>query len=657
MKMLLKLLLLFVGLSSTGMAKDVKYPVSAIPKSLLKDARAVLRISEESFTVVSPGKAKYHTKKAFTLFDKTAEELAFLRVPYDKFHTVLYIKGTLYVAMGQEIKSLKKSDIKDIGAFREGSFIDDVRYKIAVFENFPLPCTVEFEFEIEFNGLMFYPDWDPYPVENIAVESSTFKVNVPRNIKLRYKEISFDAFAKKAEQSSQGEEENVKPAIQTAKIDETISQTTYTWNAAFLPVYKEEPFSKYYYPMLYLSPSEFEIAGYKGDMSSWKSLGLFINQLNSGRDGLSAATKDKIKKMVEGLPNNESKIKKIYEYMQSKTRYVGIQLGLGGWQPLPADFVDEKGYGDCKALSNYTKSLLNAAGIPAFYTLISADRQSRPVFLDFPTAEFNHVVLSVPNGKDTLWLECTSQTKAFAYVSTQWIGDRYGLMITPEGGKIVKTGKSKKEENLLNRTGTIRIDAEGNALVEINTQYHAIQEGKRAELVENSNEEQKKWLYDQLSIPSFEILDFKLNRKKSRLPVTEEKLRLSIRKFAAKSGKRMSLQPNLLNRWERMLESTEHRTSEVYLNNNYDFVDLDQFTIQMPEGYDTEYIPEAVEIKTKFGVYQMSCQKEQNKIHYQRRLEMNAGTFPAQSYSELVDFFKKIAKSDKNKIVLINKTL
>jgi hypothetical protein len=74
--------------------------------------------------------------------------------------------------------------------------------------------------------------------------------------------------------------------------------------------------------------------------------------------------------LVKGFDDPVEKVRTLYNYMQQRTRYVSIQVGIGGWQPFLASVVDEKGYGDCKALAHYMKSILDAVGIRSVYTLV-----------------------------------------------------------------------------------------------------------------------------------------------------------------------------------------------------------------------------------------------------------------------------------------------
>ena len=103
--------------------------------------------------------------------------------------------------------------------------------------------------------------------------------------------------------------------------------------------------------------------------------------------------------------------------MQSKSRYIFVALGIGGWQPMLPDEVQKKGYGDCKGLSTYMKILLDEAGIPSYYCKINSANSSVSFDEDFPKMGGNHIILMVPTEKGTIWLENTSQDIAFNHLS------------------------------------------------------------------------------------------------------------------------------------------------------------------------------------------------------------------------------------------------
>ncbi len=99
--------------------------------------------------------------------------------------------------------------------------------------------------------------------------------------------------------------------------------------------------------------------------------------MNNGRDVLPDATKRKIRDITKDLKTIEEKARALYAYLQGKTRYVNIQLGIGGLQPFDATTVDQTGYGDCKALSNYMVAMLKEAGVKGYYSTIMAGDNAR----------------------------------------------------------------------------------------------------------------------------------------------------------------------------------------------------------------------------------------------------------------------------------------
>ncbi|NJK95564.1 MAG: hypothetical protein HC905_12260 [Bacteroidales bacterium] len=127
-----------------------------------------------------------------------------------------------------------------------------------------------------------------------------------------------------------------------------------------------------------------------------------------------------------------------------------------------ASDVDKYGYGDCKALSNYTKALLNAVGVESIYTEI-ANGPGKIIYPQFASMnQTNHVILCVPLEKDTMWLECTNQISPCGYIG-MGNSNRYALLITKQGGKLVKTPEFNKNVNTQRSEITITLDDNGNA--------------------------------------------------------------------------------------------------------------------------------------------------------------------------------------------------
>lgn len=628
----LVLLLVHIGALKAD-DKDKKYPVSEIPVVLRLKAHAVLRVDEQYFTVISEGKGRLTHKYAYTILDEKAEELSQISLFYSSLNKITSLKGTLYDQYGNEISSLKKSDIQDESVSDGFSFQDDGREKLAGFSYTQYPYTVEFEYEKVYDGLLFYPGWYPQIDTYIGVQNAFYEVSIPKEMQLRYKEYNMPRQASKTEDGG---------------------NYIYRWSVKNLEPFRQEPYSaEPLYPAVLLAPSQFSMGKYKGDMSTWKSYGEWQNQLNEGTNDLPESTQNLIKDLVKNTDSEIEKVRLVYEYLQSRVRYVSIQLGIGGWQPFKASFVDEKAYGDCKALSNYTKSLLEVIGIESHYTLVNAGKYAREIRKDFPTQQFNHVILCVPLARDTVWLECTSQSDPFGYMG-EFTGNRDALIITPEGGKLVRTPYYGKNENIQERFAEVIIQENGDAKVNVTTKYNALQEGRLPFVIDYAPEEQKKWLYRNLDIPSFEIEEFSFTRRKDRIPVTTEKLSLNVRKCVTISGKRIFLVPNLLNKVTSAASKTEDRKSNVKLRYAYQHIDSIQY--QIPEKYILEYKPEDVEISSDFGKYTVKYELKENILQYTRKFEMNKGIFPKESYNNLIEFINQIIKADKSKIVFIKET-
>jgi transglutaminase-like putative cysteine protease len=640
MNFILKTFLLGLAICILGIghvSADNLYPAFTIPEALKTNAYAVVRLHETTFTVTSPGEAIEKIHYVITILNERGQKQAVLGVPYDKLSKVNSIEGALYDTFGKQVKKLKKSDIEDISTIGNGQLFMDNRAKVAQFTYVQYPYTVEFEYEVVNHNMLFYPRWEPQDDDEVSVEKASLTIHMPAGMDLRYKEMNL---------------------AKSATVTPTSNGKQYVWQVSNLPTFKSDdyaPFLSQQVPMVYTTPSDFEVEGYKGSMRSWADISKFFYDLNKDRDELPEPVKQKANQLVANEKTPVQKIKKLYEYMQANTRYVGVQLGIGGWQTIPANVVAEKGYGDCKALSNYMKALLKAVGIPAYCASVRAGDGEETVLPDFPNPYFNHVILCVPLSKDTLWLECTSQTGAFGYQGS-FTGNRYALLEMPSGGKLLKTTHYSATDNLQSRTAKVQLSESGDAQVEVATQYHGQQQDQLDLYIHNyDTEEQRKMLYKRINIPSFEINQFSFRTTKNRIPVLTESLLLTIRKCGSKSGTRMFITPNLMNAAPNAPQKSENRKSDFVIHTS--FMDADTVIYQLPKGYGIEFVPEAVKIDSKFGSYQSSLQTKDSEITYIRTMTVNRGQYPASAYNEWVDFRKKIVKADKTQLVLVNKGL
>ena len=101
-------------------------------------------------------------------------------------------------------------------------------------------------------------------------------------------------------------------------------------------------------------------------------------------------------------------------------------------------------------------------------------------------------------------------------------------------------------------------------------------------------------------------------------------------------------------------EKVENRKSEVIRRMAY--TDFDTVRYQLPEGIYPEFLPEPVKLKSRFGEYEATFKVDEKGLIYTRRMKMEKGTYPAESYNELIDFYRGVSKADNTKLVFVSKT-
>jgi transglutaminase-like putative cysteine protease len=625
------MLFLNIGFTAVTFAGEIKYPFADIPKSLLKDAKAVIRDEEIVVEVRSNSKLVQKVRYAITILNKNGARNANFVEGYNKNIKISNIRAQLYDASGNEIKKKGGFEILDYAMISDFSIYEENRLKGIDPGQYDYPFTIEYSYEETFSDVIYYPDWNPVRDYNISIENSRFTLIVANDANCRYYE---------------------KNLTSKAKIVNSAESKTYSWELAIQPALLDEnlsPALSDYTPAVLIAPSKVKVEGYEGNFETWTGFGLWINQLNQDRNNLSPETKAKLKKMTEGITDDRTKIKTLYEYMQNKTRYVSIQVGIGGFQPFDAETVDRLSYGDCKALSNYMKSLLDAVGISARYTLINSGEDNPSIQADFPSTQFNHVILCVPMKNDTVWLECTSQRKPFNYLGISTC-DREALVMEPDGGKLVHTPVLKPEEHLESRKVDVTLDNTGSGFAYVKSKYSGATYDNYVSILMSDQTDRKKMVTRRIHVPNFELDNFNIAETKSELPYVTENLNLTINSYCTKVGEKMMLCLNMMNKLSESPFQAATRKTDVSIK--WPIFEIDTVTYTLPQGYSMEKIPSKVSIQSDFGKYTTTVTKSGSDIQYVRTFMVNKGEYPVDRYDEIVTFFDKIVTADENKVML-----
>ncbi|MEI9910652.1 MAG: DUF3857 domain-containing protein [Bacteroidota bacterium] len=626
------LTLLVAGALATR-AGDGEYPVSKISPALLKNANMVIRLDESFAELLAPDKLLLKHHYVITILNEKGAAYAGMTEDYDRFNEIKSIDGILYDAEGIKIKALKNKDIEDLSGSSGMSLADDIRYKRHDFFYKLYPYTIEYSIEKVKKETMFFPKWEPVWDELVSVEKSFFIIKTPKDYLLRYKTFKYEA----------------SPVIK-----EEGDKKIYSWQIQDYPAVKREfasPAWTSITPTVHLAPSQFVIEDYKGNMTDWNELGKFQSALNKDRDILPVAIKQKVAELIKNALSDEDKIRRLYNFLQSTTRYISIQLGIGGWRPFEASYVAAKSYGDCKALSNYMHALLKEAGVQSYYALIKAGDNEDDIITDFPSRQFNHAIICVPNGKDTIWLECTSQSKAAGYMGG-FTGNRHALLITEDGGRLVSTPHYGVNENTQIRRIQAVLDENATLRVKSNSTYGAMQQDDLEMMINAlSKDKVKEFLHEQLDFATYEINQFDYKENKTALPAIDESLDITVSNYATITGKRLFIIPNIMTRSHRKLSADTSRKYDLELG--FEYRDVDSVEIELPKGYEPEAVPQDVSINSKFGKYNCSVKLKGNKLLYYRTMEKYSGRFPAKDYNDLVKFYEAIYKADRNKVVLV----
>ncbi|TBN02676.1 DUF3857 domain-containing protein [Hyunsoonleella flava] len=631
-------ILIALLISFLGVSQDQYYSSLTLPEALTEHANAVVRLSEVSVEIKTIDHMVEQERRIVTVLNSKGQNAVGARVYYDDDVKVRSVQAIIFDAFGNEIKKIRKNDFKDVSAVDGGTLYSDSRILYLDYTPISYPYTVEFISETTTSNTAFIPSFIPVWSYFVSVENSRYKINYPDDITLRKNEKNLE--------------------------DVDFESTNYenwkqVYNIKNIKPFKPEDHSPSFrnvIPKVMFATNEFNYEGVQAEVDDWNSMGeWFNNNLLNGRASVSPETINHVKSLVANETDDLEKAKKIYQFVQDNTRYISVQVGIGGMRPISAMEVDKVKYGDCKGLTNYTKALLDLVGVKSYYTrLYASPSQQLSVDKDFVSfgGQTNHVILNIPQeNSEDVWLECTSQDMPFGFIG-DFTDDRDVLVITPEGGKIKHTKKYKTEENTQVLKGSYSLSKDGNITGELEMCSKGIQYDDKYRIGNYEERDKdmaykKRWSY----INSIAFDDIKTINDKDSIQF-KEIIKFRANNYSKKAGSRILFTINALNRSRYIPDRYRNRTLPVKIKRG--FIDADEIRVKLPSGYKVESLPKSTVVENKFGSYKTDIIAESDTVLvYKREFIVKDGSYPKEDYSAFRAFYKEVSKLDNAKVALV----
>lgn len=620
--------LLFVaGGSAVGTAQE--YAVGTLADSLRRNAQAVVRLYETDYRYLSPASATARHEIVVTVLDRRGADHAQLVCYTDMFTSLKSFSGEICDADGRVIRKLGKGDLN----YTEYShhLADDAAYywiepPLSVF-----PCTVRYRYETAHrNGLFGALRFIPLSTDiGVALETARFRLSTPAGY----------AFNSRCTPAA------VEPLRRTDR-----GRDCYEWTFAARTAVLGEPLmppADERLPILYLAPSEFTYSKTKGSMQDWSRYGVWIDGLLAGRAQLPPAAQAEVHALTDTIPDKRRKIEALYRHLGRTTRYVSIQLGIGGWQPMDAATVYANKYGDCKALSNYLHAMLAACGIESYYTIIHTKRRRIP--RDFATpAVANHAILGVPCDRDTLWLECTNTDVPFGYVHQSIAG--HDAVICHDGTAEVVTLPAYADSlNTECQRIDVRLDEAGNARLALESVSRARQYEWKRPILDLGRDKQCDFLRRAIELPLAQVDSLHCEELlDGSLPELYLRASITAQRYANKTGSRLFVPvAPLRSSPGRFAPARKH---DLRIDKGY--LDLDSLTLHLPEGYVVETLPPPVETENRFGKVALEIGCGEGCIRIRILLLRRSGHYPQRDYTAFRELMQAVDRVYAAKIVL-----
>jgi transglutaminase-like putative cysteine protease len=606
------------------------------------DTNAVVLFEETTYTVSNANEYVEHYRRVVRILRPDGRTEGRLWVYLEGGAKLLSVHAWSLDSAAREYE-LKEKDFIEQSAAAGFELYADVRVRTALAPAAQAGSLIGFEYEVRRPVWLNQLDWEFQ--EDIPLRQARLIVELPAG--WEYK-------------TSWAAAQPVEPT--------KIGENSWQWELHDVPGIEDEPKSPAFRALegrmdvAFFSPADNTI-----NFASWQGLGNWINKLGADRRTVSPEMAAKVHELIAGKTDFDAKLRALTSFLQTEVRYVAIEIGIGGYQPHAASEVFRARYGDCKDKATLLGAMLQEAGISSSYVGIHTERgvadpavpsvysfNHAIIAIELPPGtapETYHSVVTSKSGKRYLIFDPTDPYTPVGDLRSE-LQDTYALLVTADGGELIRTPIQKPATNQLVRTGTFTLGPDGTLAGEVVEDRSGDHASDLRGQLRYSTELQRKQRMERFlnrSLKGFTLESSDIEQLDQIHKDLIVKYKFSTPQYAQVMGTMMLVRPRVVGEKSFAVER-KPRLYPVELEGSSR--ETDTYEIELPPQYKVDDVPEPVKLDMGFASYQSKVEVEGQKIRYSRELVVRDVSVPADRIADLRKFENAVGGDEMAAVVL-----
>jgi len=440
-------------------------------------------------------------------------------------------------------------------------------------------------------------------------------------------------------------DDTLKPVIVTSLDGKT---ETYTWEHDNIKPVANEPSM----PRVDEVTSWLEISS----LDSWQDIAHRFWDLQHPQTKSSKEIKSTVDQLIQGKSSDEDKARAIYEWVATRTRYVGLEFGISAYKPHSASEVRDKQYGDCKDKATLLITMLGVAGIKAHPVFLHAEER-KAVDAGLPTVTaFDHcIALAQVNGKE-VWLDATADNCPYGDIP---MSDRgvCALVVKDGQGEFKTIPMYTAEENGTAVVSHVRVRDDGSATIEMTIKLRGELAQEIRSAVKSRTPDQCKEMVQKMAqefSTGAALQTFTLPDAPRADGPYELKLMLSAPYFAKKIGRLLILPLEVGAGSRRQTNPFVNETRVWPIVEEVPSTTRSETILDLPSGFSVEAVPDEVRSNGPIQEYSRTLARASDgrSVTTVSTLKSVPGRVPADQYAKVRAYYSDILRTADDWVVL-----